>query len=521
MRRSGLHWTSSIAVLLLCIGGSSVAYAQYSIDGQPRPAVEVDPSYQNNGGVQNLPEMLLRDYRQRPPILSSPHTVVPPGPYSDSSAAPYYGDDNELLNAEDGEAAPRLHKHRPPQKHSTPPAKPQPSKKAVAKTSPPVVAPQTDSAPAGKTVTPLPPVPRLPSLTPVPPLVPASPPLASAAPPEELNAPPKPFIGQPPTVVPPAAPPVPLAKTPIPPPIPKETSEGLEEKRAPSTPPKAAPSPFESPRAEAPVKPVEPVEPLAPVKPAAKPGETAKPAPVAPVKPLVEPLKSAQTALPDLPPPPARPAEKPRKGEKADKAFDPFAPPEPKAAIEPKAAATNAMPDTPPPPAPNNNSGSGKSALPPPPEPFKTDAPSAPPPPVNSMPVVPSPRPFANRTPVAVGDAAPTEVIVAPTGLSGSATVPFEKDIATLNQAGREALTSLAAKLNADPSLQVLMLAYAEGDEDNAARARRLSLNRALAVRAFLMDQGIRSARIDVRALGNKIPEGGPRDRVDLLLQRR
>jgi outer membrane protein OmpA-like peptidoglycan-associated protein len=45
-----------------------------------------------------------------------------------------------------------------------------------------------------------------------------------------------------------------------------------------------------------------------------------------------------------------------------------------------------------------------------------------------------------------------------------------------------------------------------------------LSLSRALAVRAFLIEQGVRSTRMDVRALGDKVPDG-PVDRVDVLPQ--
>jgi len=47
---------------------------------------------------------------------------------------------------------------------------------------------------------------------------------------------------------------------------------------------------------------------------------------------------------------------------------------------------------------------------------------------------------------------------------------------------------------------------------------RRLSLSRALAVRAFLIDQGVRSTRLDVRALGDKTGDG-PADRVDIVPQ--
>ena len=81
-------------------------------------------------------------------------------------------------------------------------------------------------------------------------------------------------------------------------------------------------------------------------------------------------------------------------------------------------------------------------------------------------------------------------------------------------------MTQLADRLAGDAVLQVQLLAYAEGDEDNASKARRLSLSRALAVRSYLIDQGVRSTRIEVRALGNKVPEGPP-DRVDVFVQKR
>ena len=61
------------------------------------------------------------------------------------------------------------------------------------------------------------------------------------------------------------------------------------------------------------------------------------------------------------------------------------------------------------------------------------------------------------------------------------------------------------------------LVAYAEGDDSEASKARRLSLSRALAVRGYLIKQGIRSTRMDVRALGNKV-EGGPGDRVDVVV---
>jgi outer membrane protein OmpA-like peptidoglycan-associated protein len=49
--------------------------------------------------------------------------------------------------------------------------------------------------------------------------------------------------------------------------------------------------------------------------------------------------------------------------------------------------------------------------------------------------------------------------------------------------------------------------------------ARRVSLARALAVRAYLIDQGIDSLRINVNAAGEKNPGGDP-DRVDVYLKK-
>ena len=61
---------------------------------------------------------------------------------------------------------------------------------------------------------------------------------------------------------------------------------------------------------------------------------------------------------------------------------------------------------------------------------------------------------------------------------------------------------------------------FASGTEDSGNRSRRLSLSRALAVRSYLMDQGIASTRMDVYARG-ALADGGPTDRVDLTMFRR
>lgn len=59
------------------------------------------------------------------------------------------------------------------------------------------------------------------------------------------------------------------------------------------------------------------------------------------------------------------------------------------------------------------------------------------------------------------------------------------------------------------------MLAYAPGKPDDPSTARRISLSRAMAVRSALVADGVPSARIFVRALGEQYGDGPP-DRVDL-----
>jgi outer membrane protein OmpA-like peptidoglycan-associated protein len=92
----------------------------------------------------------------------------------------------------------------------------------------------------------------------------------------------------------------------------------------------------------------------------------------------------------------------------------------------------------------------------------------------------------------------------------------FPEGSAELPPEATQQLDTIAQKLDQDQSLRLQLMAYASGTEDTASRARRISLSRALAVRAYLIDKGIRSTRMDVRALGNKV-EGDPADRVDIV----
>jgi outer membrane protein OmpA-like peptidoglycan-associated protein len=94
--------------------------------------------------------------------------------------------------------------------------------------------------------------------------------------------------------------------------------------------------------------------------------------------------------------------------------------------------------------------------------------------------------------------------------------IAFTSEGAALPEPAKGDLKQIASSLAKDPALRVQVMAYASGGKDSS-KARRLSLSRALAVRSFLIDQGVGSTRIDVRALGNNA-ESGPSDRVDLVV---
>lgn len=101
-------------------------------------------------------------------------------------------------------------------------------------------------------------------------------------------------------------------------------------------------------------------------------------------------------------------------------------------------------------------------------------------------------------------------------GLPEQMRLDFGGGSAELTPAVESTLTQLAQRLKDQPQQRIQLKAFASADGGNASQARRLSLSRALAVRSFLIDQGIRSTRMDVRALGNTA-DSGPLDRVDIV----
>ena len=95
----------------------------------------------------------------------------------------------------------------------------------------------------------------------------------------------------------------------------------------------------------------------------------------------------------------------------------------------------------------------------------------------------------------------------------------FDGENTELSEAGKQALNAVVQKMNADQEARLQLVAYATGPGDQASKARRVSLSRALSARGYLIAQGVRSTRIDVRALGHTDEQQA--DRVDAVLAKR
>ncbi len=91
----------------------------------------------------------------------------------------------------------------------------------------------------------------------------------------------------------------------------------------------------------------------------------------------------------------------------------------------------------------------------------------------------------------------------------------FQEGDVRLPEASKSDLATIASAVANNEDLRVQLMAYAGGEDLSSSKARRVSLSRALAVRSYLIEQGIRSTRIDVRALGDKTDEQ-PVNRVDV-----
>ena len=101
----------------------------------------------------------------------------------------------------------------------------------------------------------------------------------------------------------------------------------------------------------------------------------------------------------------------------------------------------------------------------------------------------------------------------------GKVTVFFSPKSTDIPPGTEPFFKKMVNQVKGDKSLRLLLRGYAGSAEGSVSQARRMSLFRALSVRTYLMKRGIRSTRMDIRALGNKVEEGNP-DRVDVEIKK-
>lgn len=95
-------------------------------------------------------------------------------------------------------------------------------------------------------------------------------------------------------------------------------------------------------------------------------------------------------------------------------------------------------------------------------------------------------------------------------------TLEFEGSSSELAPETQEKLSGIVGLLTENDARRLAVNAYASGEDGSRSSARRISLSRALSVRSFLMDKGVKPTRVDVRALGLET-DRKPLDRVDLV----
>lgn len=240
---------------------------------------------------------------------------------------------------------------------------------------------------------------------------------------------------------------------------------------------------------------------------AAKTAAAPAPAPVA-APPAVA---AAPAAIPaPAAPPPAPPAPVPAPQAGAPTPVVPAAPASPAVATPAPTPAPSAAPAPVATPAPSP--APSVAAKPPAPTPAPSPAPAAPAPQAAAPQAAPAP---AAAPQVAAVPPPPRPVPAPGPGAGGVVTLAFPGGQGDLPAGSLAALDALAAQLaSGEDRLQIR--AYAASTvSDGGSGARRLSLTRALAVRQYLIDKGIRSTRIDVRALGAPT-DGSDADRVEV-----
>ena len=99
---------------------------------------------------------------------------------------------------------------------------------------------------------------------------------------------------------------------------------------------------------------------------------------------------------------------------------------------------------------------------------------------------------------------------------SDVSTISFTRGSDQMDKDAIEIVEKLGRILMANTSTRITLVAYSDTNGTISPReARRISLNRALAIRDFLATKGVSSGRVDVRPMGANVPSGDM-DRVDV-----
>ena len=219
-------------------------------------------------------------------------------------------------------------------------------------------------------------------------------------------------------------------------------------------------------------------------------------APQAPVTAPSEPAASTLSTADSVPPPAPEPVQ-------MTTATATVAEPAPEPMPEAPAEATTATVALEP---------SGSDTPPPPAAPDAVEAPAAP----TSAAVEPVSEPETGTSSTETTETAAASSIVGGMAAPGLALqLIFADAESKLPGDASDALGDIAEKIKGSDNLRIQLMAYAGGEDLSASKARRLSLSRALSVRSYFIENGVRSTRIDVRALGDKSNEQ-PINRVDI-----
>ncbi|MDF1751104.1 MAG: OmpA family protein [Alphaproteobacteria bacterium] len=249
--------------------------------------------------------------------------------------------------------------------------------------------------------------------------------------------------------------------------------------------------------------------------PPSQPPQSTLLVPAAPTASSGAAVAATPPPVPSLPlPTPAKPAAKP-------------APPPPKPQLAAEPAPKPAAPKPAPSKAPASTLETTQTATAIEPPPVPKPAPAATPSPA---PMTPPPAPSITPQPAPTETAQSETPQVASVNLRNTdssgvmrnddgLSVLFSRDSQDLPDAAENALEELAKTLKGNETLTLKLLGYSEPIGEAQSKPRRLSLFRALAVRTYLLKQGIDSRRMTVQALGTKddTPDR-PKNRVDLIV---